>query len=191
MGGAFANRRLAATLAAIDRENAADPRGQELEYGRRMSAQLAALEPAPSDALAIACRAQHIRRWAIGRTEYPEGRAGYRRWRAALGRLHGELAAGIAREAGYGEETAARIEALVRKQRLATDPEAQTLEDVACLVFLRHYLGPFAAKHPRAKVVEILQKTWKKMSPRGQAAALELVPAMEPELGELVTEALS
>lgn len=184
-----ADDRLAAALAAIDRENAADPGGEALAYGRHMSEQLAALEPSPSAALVIACRAQHIRRWEIPRDRYPTGRIGYKKWRAELGRFHARHASRIAREAGFADEVAERVAALVAKQRLRVDPEAQTLEDVACLVFLRHHLGSFVAKHPRDKVIDILKKTWAKMSPRGREAALALeLPA---DLTALIEEALS
>ena len=63
---------------------------------------------------------------------------------------------------------------LVRKERIKTDPEAQSLEDVICLVFLENYFADFAAAHDEEKVINILRKTWKKMSPRGQQLALTL-----------------
>lgn len=64
--------------------------------------------------------------------------------------------------------------ALVSKQDLATDEEAQALEDVACLVFLDDQLDDFDKKpaHDEDKVVGILRKTWGKMSPRGREMAL-------------------
>ena len=179
--------RLERALGLIDEANREDPGGRELTYGRRMSERLAALEPGASEALQIACRAQHIRRWEVPRASYPEGRAGYKRWRSELARRHAEAAAAIAIEAGYDQATADRISALVRKQQFRTDPEAQTLEDVACLVFLEHYLGDFSAKHPRDKVVDIIAKTAKKMSARGLAAVATL--ELEDEHAALVSEA--
>ena len=181
--------RLETALALIDHANAEDPNGRELVYGQRMSERLARLEPGASEALQIACRAQHIRRWEIPRSSYPEGRAGYRKWRAELGRRHGELAAEIAREAGYDDSFAGRVSALVRKQGLKTDPETQTLEDVACLVFIEHYLADFAARHPREKIVDIIARTARKMSAHGleAVAAIELPAA----LAALVDEALA
>ncbi len=77
---------------------------------------------------------------------------------------------------------------LLRKERLKSDPEVQALEDVVCVVFLAHYLADFAGRHSRTKVVEILRKTWSKMSPEGQAAALAL--DLEEETAALVQEAL-
>jgi hypothetical protein len=175
--------RLSAAFAAVDEENAGDPRRvpsddgdgalpAELVYGRRMSAWLDRLEPAASEPLRLAVRAQHIGRFAVPRSSYPEGRAGYKQWRSALARRHAAAAASIAERVGYGPEVAARVRDLVLKKGLAVDPETQLLEDVACLVFLEHYLADFAGKHERAKLIEIVQKTWKKMSERGRAAAL-------------------
>lgn len=164
--------RLRAALARIDAGNAEDPEGRELLYGERMSAWLERLEPEPSEALRIAVRAQHLGRWRIPRRDYPEGRTGYLTWRNDLAKLHADLAGAIVRDAGYDEETVERVGRIVRKRGLRTDPEAQTLEDVACLVFLEHYFADFARQHDDAKVVAILRKTWGKMSERGRQAAL-------------------
>ncbi len=192
------SERLARALAAIDAANAEDPGtialdgrpvARELVYGHRMSAWLDRLAPDASEALRIAVRAQHIERWKVPRTSYPEGRTGYKRWRSDLARRHAERAAGIAAEAGYDEASCARIGELIQKRGLRTDPETQTLEDVACLVFLEHYLGELAAKHDRAKVIDILRKTWPKMSERGHAAALGL--ALDDEQRALVEDALA
>jgi len=151
-----------------------------------MSARLAAHQPGASAALQVACRAQHIRRWEIPRDRYPEGRTGYKQWRAELARRHGDYAAAIAVEAGFDRTFAERVSELVRKLGLATDPEVQVLEDVACLVFLEHYLGDFAARHPRDKVVDVIAKTARKMSARGLEAVgqLELSPALVRLIGE-------
>jgi hypothetical protein len=96
-----------------------------------------------------------------------------------LARFHAETAGALLAKVGYDAVMIERVGSLIRKERLKSDPEAQTLEDVACLVFLENYLGDFAGKHDEAKVVDILRKTWRKMSPRGQAAAraLDLDPA--------------
>jgi len=190
--------RLARALAAIDAANAEDPNtievdgrsiARELVYGQRMSAWLGRLVPDASEALRVAVRAQHVQRWKVSRTSYPEGRTGYKRWRSDLARMHADLAGRIAADAGYDEETCARIGELIQKRGLRTNAETQTLEDVACLVFLEHYLGEFAAKHDRAKVIDILRKTWPKMSERGHAAALGL--ALDDEQRGLVQDALA
>ena len=181
--------RFAAALARIDAANVEDPNSKELLYGRRMTAWLERLEPEASEALRLAVRAQHIRRWTIPRSRYPMDLAGYKQWRTTLAQFHAETVGGILRETGYDEATIRRVESLVRKERLKLDPEAQVLEDVACLVFLESYFTSFARQHDEEKLAGILRKTWKKMSPRGQQAALGL--AWEPELRALVERALA
>lgn len=175
--------RLRSAFARIDAVNAEDPRTrahdgsevpQELLYARRMSATLDRFEPGASDALRLAVRAQHVARWRIPRGEYPGGKAGYKAWRTRLMGLHAEIADGILREVGYDEAIRERVGRLLRKQGIKRDSEVQTLEDVACLVFLEYYFDEFAAKHEDEKLVEILEKTLVKMSDRGRAAALTI-----------------
>jgi Domain of unknown function (DUF4202) len=193
--------RLAVALARFDSVNAEDPRrerdpgsgeeiGFELLYARRMSERLARTAPDASEALRLAARAQHIARWRIPREGYPEGRAGYKRWRSELARAHADLAAEILAEVGYEAETIGRVRDLLTKKGLRHDAEVQTLEDVVCLVFLEHYFADFAQKHDRAKLVDIVQKTWNKMSPAGRQAALDLVPALPADLRSIVDEAV-
>jgi hypothetical protein len=169
--------RLQRTLIAIDAANARDPNIEagepaELIYGRRMSAGLAAFAPDASESLQIAARGQHVERWLSPRRAYPEGRAGYIAWRNAAKRRHAGRVAEIMGSCGYDEASIARVGAVVRKEQLRSDSEAQTIEDVACLVFLRYYAASFAAKHADAKVLAILAKTQRKMSQRGRVAAL-------------------
>ncbi len=181
--------RFDAVMAAIDGANARDPKTVEIDggavpaellYGRRMSAALAAMAPDAPDLLRIAVRGQHIERWTSPRASYPAGRAGYLKWRNDLKDYHARRVVEIMTAAGYAPEEAARAGALVRKERLRTDPQAQTLEDVACIVFLAHYLDEFLGKADAddAKLARILAKTWKKMSPQGHAEAgkLDLPP---------------
>ena len=175
--------RLERALDAFDRINAQDPRTErvdgrdepkELVYARRMSETLARIEPEASEPLRLAARAQHIARWQIPRDTFPAGRTGYKHWRTRLMEHHAELAAGVLREVGYDDATIARVTQLVRKQGIKRDDDVQTLEDVACLVFLKDYFDDFAAEHDDDKLVDILQKTWIKMSERGRRAALGL-----------------
>jgi hypothetical protein len=171
--------RLLAVLAAIDAANAADPTREhgeaaELLYGQRMSETLAAFRPGASAHLAIAARGQHIERWTRPRADFPEGKAGYLAWREGLKRYHAERVAGLMADAGWPEPDRARVAALIRKEGIKRDPEAQALEDVICLVFCRWYFAPFAAKHPWEKVLDIVAKTGRKMSAEGRAAALAL-----------------
>ena len=188
--------RFQAAVARFDAANAEDPNREEaggaeqpreLLYARRMTETLQRIAPDASEAVRLAARCQHIRRWTVPRDTYPEGRDGYRRWRTDLARFHADTAAAILRDAGYGADTAARVGALLRKERLKSDPEVQLLEDVACLVFLQHYLPAFARQHDAEKLAGILRKTWRKMSARGQAEALKL--HLEPNLRELVARA--
>jgi hypothetical protein len=179
------NPRFIAAIERIDAANAQDPHGKELLYSQRMSAWLERIEPDAPEALRLAARAQHIRRWTIPRADYPMDRIGYLKWRTTLYRFHADEAAGILREVGYDEPTIARVASLVRKEQIKSDPDAQTLEDVICLVFLENYFAEFAAGHDEDKVINILRRTWKKMSERGRGTALTLeIPAAAKRLVE-------
>jgi hypothetical protein len=181
-------------MAAIDDANAHDPKTMDIDgrtapaellYGQRMSTALAALTPDAGELLRIAVRGQHIERWTSPRAGYPAGRAGYLKWRSDLKDYHARRLGEIMTAAGYSDPEAARVGALVRKERLRTDPEAQTLEDAACIVFLAYYLDEFLGKTDAddAKLARILAQTWRKMSARGHAEAGKLnLPARVLEL---------
>jgi hypothetical protein len=181
--------RFADALARIDAVHAEDPDQKELVYAERMSAWLAKLVPQASEALKLAVRCQHLKRWAIPRASFPEGKVGYLSWRKQESLSHAALAGEILTSAGYDADAVKRVQSLVKKERIKHDPEAQALEDVTCLVFLEFELGAFASKHDEAKVVDILKKTWPKMSAQGQQAALGL--KLAPQLRELVEKALA
>jgi uncharacterized protein DUF4202 len=192
------NSKYDAVVAAIDVANAADPNviesgGQaepaELVYGRRMSTTLARMAPGASEPLRIAARGQHIERWRLARKSYPDGRAGYLRWRKDAKELHARRLGDIMAQAGYDTGDVDRVGALVRKEKLKLDPEAQLLEDVVCVVFLEHYLAPFMAKTEPAKLPGILAKTWKKMSDFGHAEALKL--SVPPHVLRLLEQGLA
>ncbi len=182
-------------IAAMDDAHALDPAqimhdGElcpaELVYARRMSEMLRAVYPDASEALRLAVRCQHIKRWELLRTDFAQGRAGYLHWRTEEKRRHALLAGDIMRRTGYEDTLAARVGQLVRKERLKQDEDAQRLEDVACLVFLEDHLSAFAPKHAEAKVVDVIAKTWPKMSALGQQAALRLeLPAASRRLVEM------
>ncbi len=176
-------------LERIDAYNRDDPQGKELLYSQQMTARLLCFEPQASEALQLAVRAQHIGRWRIPRSEYPMDRPGYKQWRTRLAEFHAETTAAILCDCGYDEETVSRVESLLKKKNLKTDPQCQTLEDVACLVFLEHYLASFAEQHDDPKLIRVLQRTWLKMSERGHAAALEL--ELPPKLQALLKRALA
>ena len=92
------------------------------------------------------------------------------------------------RECGFDDDTVLRVQAIIRKERFKTDRLAQLLEDVACLVFLDHYFAPFAADQAEDSMVNILRKTWKKMSEAGREAALQI--EYSPECQALLGKAL-
>jgi hypothetical protein len=164
--------RLAAALAAVDAANAVDPAGEALLYGQRMSAELARLFPAASEVLQIAARGQHVERWLLPRTDFPEGKEGYHAWRREQGRRHAARVAAIMATAGYGPADCDRVGVLLRKEGIKRDPEVQALEDVICFVFLKWYFAPFAAGRDEAAVVDIVGKTARKMSAEGRARVL-------------------
>lgn len=163
---------LQTAFAQIDTANAADPKGEALPYGERMTAELNRLFPEASDVLQIAARGQHVERWLLPRSDYPEGKAGYLDWRREQGRRHAQRVAGIMADAGYPAEDCNRVGVLLRKEGIKRDPEVQALEDVICFVFLRWYFADFAAKHDPAQVLDIVQKTARKMSEAARARVL-------------------
>jgi hypothetical protein len=190
--------RFNAAIARFDAANADDPTTEvfqgavypkELLYAQRMTAWLDKIAPEASEALRLAVRCQHIQRWTIPRHTYTMDRHGYLRWRTTLAKFHADTAAVILRDVGYDDAPIQRVQTLLRKERLKRDPEVQCLEDVICLVFLEHYLAAFATQHDEVKVLDILRKTWTKMSPRGHEVALTL--PMSPEARRLVEQALA
>ncbi len=154
-----------------------------------MTAWLNRLEPGAPEAVRLAVRSQHIRRWQIPRANYPMTRPGYHRWRTELGRFHAETAGEILSSVGYDADTIAGVQSLLRKEHLKDNPQTQLLEDVICLVFLENYFADFATRHDDEKLIVILRKTWKKMSDRGHAEALKL--PMSDRARQLVERALS
>ena len=186
------------TITRFDAENAEDPNheifeGQEypkeLLYAKRMTAWQEKLAPEASPIVKLAARAQHIRRWEIPRSSYPMDRKGYRQWRTDLGKFHAKKADEIMRGVGYDEEIIERVQALLRKENLKLDPDVQLLEDIICLVFLESYFADFSEQHDEKKLINIIRRTWKKMSPQGHQAALEL--ELPSELASIIEKALT
>lgn len=184
-------------LTLIDTANSADPkmieteagpRPAELVYGERMSDMLVRIHPGAPEALQLAVRAQHLKRWTSPRSDFAMDRKGYHAWRNAAKRKHAEDVAVLLVEAGYNDEEIETVQSLVRKEGLKRNEDAQTLEDVACLVFLEHYFSAFAAKHDDEKLIGIIRKTWAKMSDEGHRAATGL--PMDKRLASLIEEAL-
>ena len=192
-------KRFAATLAAFDVANAEDPNldeGQpkELLYAQRMSAMLARFAPNASEVARLAVRAQHIQRWQTPRASYPMDRQGYLQWRTGLYKFHAETAGRIMADNGYDAETIDQVKAAVGKKALKVNPDTQLLEDVTDLVFLEHYLAGFAARHPdydEAKWIEIIRKTWQKMSQQARDFVLAGKVSLPETLTPLVLKAVA
>jgi hypothetical protein len=179
--------RFVEALRRFDEENAHDPKGidvdgtrqpYELGYSRWVTDWVLRLRPDASEALRLAARCQHLRRWEIPRTSYEMRREGYLRWREDLKEFHAAQAAAILRKVGYSEEVIARVNALNLKANRTSDLECQTLEDALCLVTLERQMEELIAKTAPEKMAGILQKTWRKMSEaaRQHARRLPLSP---------------
>jgi hypothetical protein len=180
----------------IDAAHAADPklsggRPAELVYADRMEAWVARLVPAPPPLLRLAARCQHLERWLVPRATFPAGRTGYLQWRKSLYGKQAARARELVLAAGVTAAAADELATWVAKSGLKTNAGTQALEDAACLVFLENEIEAFAAQHadyPAEKFVDILRKTWRKMSPPAQQAALGL--HLPPAIAALVRAAV-
>lgn len=172
----------------IDKINSEDPNidqvdgksyPKELLYSKRMSERLTSFVNSPSPELQIAARAHHIKRWISPRSNYPMDRAGYLQWRKELYKIHADITTGILNKFNVPEDSINKIRTLILKTEVNNDSDSQALEDIACLVFVEHYLEDFAAKHDDEKVVSIIQKTTKKMSEKAKSEALKINVSMK------------
>ncbi len=189
--------RFAAALRRFDEANARDPNVEqaggvahprELLYAQRLTEWVLKLCPDASEALRLAARCQHLCRWMVPRDSYPMTRAGYLKWREGLKHFHAQKAGEILREVGYPEETIARVQSLNLKKDFPNDAEGRVLEDALCLVFLEYQFADLASKTTEEKMINALQKAWKKMTPAGQAQALKL--SYSPQQQALLEKAL-
>lgn len=190
-------------IALIDAANSEDPNQEtaddkvwpkELLYSHRMSDMLQHYMPDADDAMKLAIRAQHIQRWKSPRDAYPMDRIGYLQWRKGLYKFHAQTAADLLVQAGYGEDVIDRIKQAVAKKGIRDNPDTQCLEDVAGLVFIEHYLLEFASKHPEYKEekwLDIIRKTWKKMSDRAHQFALSGCIKLPEPLVPLIQKAVA
>ncbi|MEY8215039.1 MAG: DUF4202 domain-containing protein [Colwellia sp.] len=202
------NPQLKSVLSAIDDINRQDTNTtffngeeypKELIYGQRMTSCLEQYWPKSSELLQIAVRAQHIKRWHLKRNEFEQGKAGYYKWRIALGKFHAQLTAETMVEHGYSKEQAEQTASIICKENLKNktpsqlNSDSQTLEDVACLVFLIYYFDDFARQYTEQdneeKIIRIVQLTWGKMSEEAHAIALKLV--LPKHLATIVNKALA
>lgn len=179
-------------VSKIDEENGKDPilieadgvsQPSELLYSKWVTGWVLRLSPQASEALQLAARSQHICRWMIPRKSYEMTRAGYLKWRADLKEFHAKKSGEILGEAGYPDEMIRQVQALNLKKNLAQDPECQTLEDALCLVTIEHQLAGLMEKTEPEKMLQIVKKTWKKMSPEAREQAISLpLPEQEKRL---------
>lgn len=184
-----------AAVAAIDAANSDDPnmvdvRGERLPlalaHGRLATEWVLHLQPDASEPVLLAARAHHLRRWELARATYPEGRAGYLRWRRDQKVRHARDIEAILRGAGYDADDIGRVQAMLRREGLGSDPETQLVEDAACLVFVETQLGPVAEQLGLEHTIDVLRKTARKMSPAA-IAALADVPLSESDRALLTT----
>ncbi|MDA1273191.1 MAG: DUF4202 domain-containing protein [Verrucomicrobia bacterium] len=175
--------RFDAAIRRFDEENARDPNSEirngvaeprELVHAKRLTEWVLRLCPGASEELRLAARCQHLSRWTIPRSCYEMNRAGYLQWRTELKAFHARRSGEILRELGYSDETIARVQALNLKREFPKDPEGRVLEDALCLVFLEIQFADLASKTDEAKMIGVLQKSWKKMTPAGRGEALKL-----------------
>lgn len=197
---AHSDLRLDEAIARFEAAHREDPRpfvvdGRSVpwsvHYHRRLTHWLLHFDPSPSIPLRLAAACQHIRRWEVPRTDYGAGRRGYRRWRSDLAKMHAQIAREVLADVGYDEETIGRVEALLRKIGLGRDAEVQLFEDAICMVFFENEYVDLVAKHDDDKLVEILARTWAKLSDSGRKAALELVAGLPERPRRLVEVATS
>jgi hypothetical protein len=187
----------------IDAANAEDPNlelvdgketAKELIYGQRMSDMIDAYLPNADDVARLAVRAQHIQRWKSPRKDYPMNRKGYHLWRTNLYKFHSETAANLLQQAGYDDEFIQRVKLAIAKKSLKTNPDTQIVEDVAALVFLQFYMldfyKKFSTEYDKDKWIDIIQRTWKKMSPQAHEFALSGKIELPQSLVPLIQEAL-
>jgi hypothetical protein len=190
-------------IALIDAANKEDPNlilvdgedwPKELLYSERMSDMLQRFAPDADDAIKLAIRAQHIERWKSPRNAYPMDRIGYLTWRKDLYKIQANTAAELLHQAGYDDDVIERIRSSVAKKNIKGNPDTQLLEDVTDLVFLEHYIQAFVDKHPdytEEKWIDIIQKTWHKMSDRAHAFALAGKITLPEKLVSLVGKAVA
>ena len=187
-------------IALFDAANAQDPNQdegepKELLYARRMTDMIGRFAPDASEVAQLAVRAQHIQRWLVPRSNYPLGKPGYFAWRTGLYKFHAETAGKLMQQAGYAEAMIEQVKLAVSKQGIKTNPDTQMLEDVTSLVFIESYMLGFAGQHAEyteEKWLDIIRKTWRKMSADAHAFAtsggIKLPEALVPLILKAVAE---
>jgi hypothetical protein len=196
------DQRFERAIALFDAANAEDPNREmvdgkewpkELLYAQRMTEMQLRFAPEANEVVQLACRAQHICRWKIPRKDYPMTPEGYQRWRTTLYKFHADLAGDLMRQAGYDDEVIESLKKVVGKRGLKVNPDTQMMEDVVDLVFLEHYIAGFAAQkadYSEDKWLDIIRKTWKKMSDRGHEFAVSGKVQLPAPLVPLILKAV-
>ncbi len=158
-------------------------------YIQRITEKLETFEPDASIELIIAANCQHLYRWEIERNSFPEGRIGYHKWRNYLSEYQAMKARGIILNAGFDSDFADLVKIIVKKENIFSNAEAQTLEDVVCLVFMEYYLDEFVQEKSELNMSTIILKTWNKMSEKGHQEAMKIkfsdatLPVIKKALG--------
>jgi len=196
--------RLEQAITLIDKANSEDPNKvtdgngkewpKELLYSVRMSDMLQRFAPQADEVAQLSMRGQHIQRWTSARSDYPMDRQGYLQWRTQLYKFHAQTTADIMQQVGYDEESIERVKKAVGKRGIKVNPDTQLLEDITDLVFIEHYMLAFAEKHPEydeEKWLDIVRKTWNKMSAEAQKFALEGNITLPEPLIPLIQKAVS
>ena len=199
----MSQQKLDKAIELIDAANSEDPNmdssdgkemPKELLYSQRMTDMQQRYVPDADDAIKLALRAQHIQRWKSPRSDYPMNKKGYHLWRTNLYKFHADTAGELLAQAGYDEDSIARVKMAVGKKSLKSNPDTQILEDVTALVFIEHYMLAFAEKHPEyseEKWIDIIKKTWRKMSENAHEFALSGKITLPEPLVPLIQKALS
>jgi hypothetical protein len=191
-------KRFERAIASFDTYNGNDPNREKTEdndipkeflYAIRMTSKLSHYAPDAPEHVQLAARCQHIGRWEIPRNAYPIDKKGYLQWRSQLVIHHATIAEKILKECEYDQETIDKVKALLQKKQLHQNPDTQLLEDVICLVFVEYYLDDFANLHDDDKVIDILKKTLKKMSPKAIQEAVKI--SVSDHVKKLINKAAS
>ncbi len=187
----------------INKANAQDPNKErsngedmpkELVYSRRMTDMLNHYLPDADDVARIAVHAQHIQRWKSPRSDFEMNRKGYHQWRTQLYTFHAETTAALLQEAGYKDEFINRVKMAIAKKNLRKNPDTQIVEDVAALTFIEHYMTAMYKNFPQydeKKWIDIILRTWKKMSSDAHEFALSGNLMLPETLAPLIQKALT
>lgn len=190
--------KLSIAIKLFDEANENDPNKEyfqgkeypkELLYSIRLTDKLNDFCPDASESLKLAVRCQHICRWEIPRDTYEMNREGYLKWRKELKLFHAEKSSEILSNVGYSNIEIDAVKSLLLKKNLKQNKDVQILEDVVCLVFLEHNLSKFSEKYSEDKLIDIIRKTWNKMSEKGHQHALNL--NLDEKVSKLISKAIA